>query len=59
MNWSIISLFAVYAAVGIGTLVLWWLIYETVLARGYNVRDAVFGKRHNAAVALDLLGGFL
>ena len=26
MNWSIISLFAIYAAVGILTLIVWWLI---------------------------------
>jgi hypothetical protein len=59
MNLSIIGLFAVYAAIGILTLVSWWLIYEAVLARGYNVREAVFGKRPNPAVALDLLGGFV
>ncbi|HEX9841206.1 MAG TPA: hypothetical protein VGC20_00595, partial [bacterium] len=59
MNLSIIVLFAIYAAVGILTLVIWWLIYESILARGYNVREAVFGKRPNAAVAMDLLGGFL
>ena len=59
MNWAIVSLFAIYAAVGILTLIVWWLLYETVLARGYNVRDAVFGKRPNVAVAADLLGGFL
>lgn len=59
MNLSIIGLFAIYAAVGILTLVIWWLIYESILARGYNVREAVFGKRPNAAVAMDLLGGFL
>jgi uncharacterized membrane protein YjfL (UPF0719 family) len=59
MNLSVISLFAVYAAIGIITLIIWWLIYESVLARGYDVREAVFGKRPNPAVAMDLLGGFL
>jgi hypothetical protein len=59
MNWTMISLFAIYAGIGILTLLVWWVIYETVLARGYKVRDAVFGKHPNPAVALDLLGGFL
>ncbi|HEX9843794.1 MAG TPA: hypothetical protein VGC20_13640, partial [bacterium] len=59
MNVSIITLFAIYSGVGILTLVVWWLIYEAILARGHDVRQAVFGKRPNAAVALDLLGGFL
>jgi uncharacterized membrane protein YjfL (UPF0719 family) len=59
MNWTLILLFAIYAAIGIVTLLVWWLIYETVLARGHKVRDAVFGKHPNPAVALDLLGGFL
>ena len=59
MNWTIITLFAIYSVIGIVTLVVWWLIYEAVLARGYNVREAVFGKRPNPAVALDLFGGFL
>ncbi len=59
MNWTIITLFAIYSLIGILTLVIWWIIYEAILARGYNVREAVFGKRPNPAVALDLLGGFL
>ncbi|HKI99245.1 MAG TPA: hypothetical protein VKB51_12295 [bacterium] len=59
MNWSIIGLFAIYSAIGILTLIMWWIIYEAILARGYDVREAVFGKRPNPAVALDLLGGFL
>ena len=59
MNVSIIALFAVYSCVGILTLVVWWLIYEAILARGHDVRKAVFGKRPNPAVSLDLLGGFL
>jgi hypothetical protein len=59
MNLSIISLFAIYSAIGILTLIIWWIIYEAILARGYDVREAVFGKRPNAAVAMDLLGGFL
>ncbi len=51
--------FAVYAVVGIAGLVAWWIIYQVVLARGYSVRDAVFGTNPNPAVAMDLLGGML
>lgn len=59
MEWMIFLFFSIYAAIGVATLLLWWLIYQYVLARGYSVREAVFGYRPNPAVALDLLGGFL
>lgn len=59
MNWTIVAFFAVYASLGILMLIVWWLIYQAFLARGHDLREAVFGRRPNPAVALDLLGGFL
>ncbi len=59
MNWTIVGFFAIYAAIGIVILVLWWIIYDNLLTRGHSLREAVFGQRPNPAVALDLLGGFL
>lgn len=59
MNWTIISLFGIYAVIGVFTLLVWWLIYDTFLSRGHKLRDALFGQRPNPAVALDLTGGFL
>jgi len=59
MNFTIVAFFAVYAALGILMLIVWWLIYQAFLARGHDLREAVFGRRPNPAVAMDLLGGFL
>jgi len=51
--------FAVFAAVGIASFLVWWVVYEHVLTRGYSTREAVFGRAPNVAVALDVAGGFL
>ena len=59
MDWINTTFFAFYAAISIGILVLWWLIYDLVLSRGHSLREAVFGHRPNPAVAMDLLGGLL
>lgn len=59
LEWFIIEFFAVYAGVGVITLLLWWTIYALVLSRGWSLRSALFGRRPNPAVALDLIGGFL
>ena len=59
MNWDAFLSFAAFSGVGIVALMAWWVIYDVVLTRGYPVRDAVFGRRPNAAVALDMLGGMI
>lgn len=59
MQWSIALYFVAYTLIGVVALAMWWLINELVLTRGYSVRRAVFGATPNAAVALDMLGGFL
>lgn len=59
LEWFIIEFFAVYAIIGVATLLLWWTIYALVLSRGWSLRSALFGRRPNPAVALDLIGGFL
>ena len=59
MEWFVIQFFSIYAAVGVATLLVWWIVYEMLLTRGHSTRTALFGRRPNAAVALDLLGGFL
>jgi hypothetical protein len=59
LEWFIIEFFALYAGVGVVTLLAWWTIYALVLSRGWSLRAALFGRRPNPAVALDLLGGFL
>jgi len=59
MEWFVLQFFAIYAAIGVVTLLVWWAIYEIVLTRGWSVRTALFGRQPNPAVALDLLGGFL
>ena len=51
--------FAVYSAFGLVALLLWWVIYQKLLARRYSLWDAIFGENPNAAVALDFLGGML
>jgi hypothetical protein len=51
--------FAVYSAFGLIALLLWWVIYQMMLARRYSLREAIFGENPNAAVALDFLGGML
>ena len=59
LEWFIIEFFALYAGVGVITLLVWYTIYALVLSRGWSLRSALFGRRPNPAVALDLLGGFL
>ncbi|MEE8554305.1 MAG: DUF350 domain-containing protein [bacterium] len=59
MNWAPFVSFAVYSAVGIAALLIWWVVYDLVLSRGLPLRDAIFGRRPNPAVALDVLGGML
>ena len=59
MQWFIAFFFIVYSGLGIATLLVWFLIYQFILARGYSLREALFGDDPNPAVALDLLGGFL
>lgn len=59
VNWNIIQWFSIYAAIGIFVLIVWWGVYDAVLSKGYNLKEAVFGPKPNPAVALDLLGGIL
>ena len=59
MKLFVVLFFTVYSGIGMLTVFLWWLVYSHVLSRGYSVREAVFGKQPNPAVALDLLGGIL
>ena len=59
MQWFVAFFFIVYSGLGIVTLLVWFLIYQFVLARGYSLRESLFGDQPNPAVALDLLGGFL
>ena len=56
---SFLTIFAVYSIMGLAALLLWWVIYQVVLARKFSVMDAIFGQSPNAAVALDFLGGML
>ena len=64
MKWFIaqemfLTRFGVYSAFGLVALLLWWVIYQSLLARDYSLREAIFGRNPNAAVALDFLGGIL
>ncbi|MEE8385833.1 MAG: DUF350 domain-containing protein [Dehalococcoidia bacterium] len=59
MNWQPMVEFGVYAALGLVSFILWWLIYEWVLTREHSIREAIFGHNPNPAVALDIFGGFL
>jgi uncharacterized membrane protein YjfL (UPF0719 family) len=59
MNWPAFGAFAAYAGIGILALILWWVLYDRVLTPGYGLRESLFGRRPNAAVALDFLGGML
>lgn len=64
MNWFVtqemfFTRFAVYSTFGLVALLLWWVIYQVLLARRYSLREAIFGKVPNPAVALDFLGGML
>ncbi|MCZ6627062.1 MAG: hypothetical protein O7E56_02410 [SAR324 cluster bacterium] len=59
MNWMDFLPFGAYAALGILSLLVWWLVYDFVLTPGLPVLDAVFGRNPNPAVALDILGGLL
>jgi len=38
---------------------VWWVIYDRVLTPEFPIREAIFGRQPNPAVALDLLGGLL
>jgi len=59
MNWAVFGAFAAYAGAGVGALLLWWLAYDRMLTPGHQLSGALFGRRPNAAVALDFLGGML
>jgi hypothetical protein len=55
----VVALILVYSVLGVLTLLVWYAIYALLLSRGWSLRQAVFGRHPNVAVALDLLGGFL
>jgi hypothetical protein len=59
MMWSDFIPFAAYGALGVVSLLVWWAIYDFVLSPGFPVTEAVFGRRPNPAVALDICGGLL
>ena len=59
MNWTDFVPFAAYGGLGILSLLVWWAIYEVVLTPGLPIMDALFGRRPNPAVALDVFGGLL
>jgi uncharacterized membrane protein YjfL (UPF0719 family) len=59
MNWAVFGIFAAYAGIGVLALLLWWLVYDRLLTQGHPLREALFGRKPNAAVALDFLGGML
>jgi uncharacterized membrane protein YjfL (UPF0719 family) len=59
MNWPALISFGIYAAIGLAALVIWWVVYDRVLTRGHRLRDSMFGRRPNPAVALDFSGGLL
>ncbi len=59
MVWSDLIPVAAYGGLGVVSLLVWWAIYDWVLTPGLPVLEAVFGRRPNAAVALDMSGGFL
>lgn len=59
MNWYDLVEFAAYAALGIAAMLIWWVIYDWVLTPRYPLREAIFGRRPNPAVALDVFGGLL
>lgn len=57
MNLLFVQNFFLYAGMGIIALVLWTWAYQVLLSRGYSLRDALFGRQPNPAVALDFSGG--
>lgn len=59
MSWSLLIPFAAYAGLGLASLLVWWAIYDVVLTPGLPVREAIFGRKPNPAVALDIVGGLL
>ena len=59
MSWAVFGIFAAYAGIGVLALLLWWLVYDRLLTPGHPLREALFGRKPNAAVALDFLGGML
>jgi len=59
MNWMPLVTFGAYAGLSLLSLLLWWVIYDLVLTPGIPVREAIFGRQPNPAVALDVFGGFL
>jgi uncharacterized membrane protein YjfL (UPF0719 family) len=59
MNWAVFGIFAAYAGIGVLALLVWWVVYDRLLTPRYPVSEALFGRRPNAAVALDFVGGML
>ena len=59
MNWQPLFEFVVYSLAGILSFMLWWATYEWVLTRNHSIREAIFGRRPNPAVALDVFGGLM
>ncbi len=59
MTWNDLLHVSAYGGLGILSLLVWWAIYDLVLTPGLPVLDAVFGRRPNAAVSLDMAGGLL
>ena len=59
MNWSALAAFGIYAGIGLVALALWWVVYDLILTSGHSLREGLFGKRPNPAVALDFSGGVL
>ena len=59
MNWPALVSFAIYSGIGIAALVVWWVVYDRVLTAGLSLRESLFGRRPNPAVALDFSGGVL
>ena len=59
MNWAVFGIFAAYAGIGVLALIVWWLVYDRLLTPSHPLREALFGRKPNTAVALDFLGGML
>ena len=59
MKWQPLFEFGVYSLVGLLSFMLWWAIYEWVITRNHSIREAIFGRQPNTAVALDVFGGLM
>lgn len=59
MNLDVLVEFAIYGGLGVINLLIWWMIYDWVLTPKLSLRDALFGRNPNPAVALDIFGGIL